>query len=183
MRHISHMMCICIYTWFIMDQLAFIIANFSIASFCSARSYQLYIISCHIFTWQLHHLMHLHHVHPPSLGVSFQFPKGIPHVSIRSLTFFSIWMRRVKAMTCGKLPWRHRRNDKGHSVEAKDWAAGIWVSTPYKFGVLAGWRTWIFLGKLFGRPRRILSVNWLSTGMGSTSIHRKFERWEQWKSH
>lgn len=183
MRHISHMMYIYIYMIYHGSVCFYHCKLFNcIILFCQVVSIVHHIMS-YIYLTMLHHLMHLHHVHPPSLGVSFQFPKGIPHVSIRSLTFFSIWMRRVKAMTCGKLPWRHRRNDKGHSVEAKDWAAGIWVSTPYKFGVLAGWRTWIFLGKLFGRPRRILSVNWLSTGMGSTSIHRKFERWEQWKSH
>lgn len=105
--------------------------------FCQVVSIVHHIMS-YIYLTMLHHLMHLHHVHPPSLRVSFQFPKGIPHVSIRSLTFFSIWMRRVKAMTCGKLPWRHRRNDKGHSVEAKDGRLEFEFQHPINLGFWRG---------------------------------------------
>lgn len=79
MRHISHMMYIYIYTWFIMDQFAFIIANFSIASFCSARSYQLYIISCHISTWPcciISCICIMSIPHP--WGSRFNFQRGFP---------------------------------------------------------------------------------------------------------
>ena len=149
--------------------------------FCQVISIVHHIMS-YIYLTMLHHLMHSHHVHPPSLDLVSISKRDSPCVhQVFDVLFYMD--AEGQSYDLRQTPLKAPQKWQGHSVEAEDWAQGIWVSTPNKFGVL-GWRTWIFLGKVFGRPRHILSVNWLSRAVWGQHLSiETFERWEQWKSH
>lgn len=182
MRHISHMIYIYIYMIYHGSVCFYHCKLFNcIILFCQVISIVHHIMS-YIYLTMLHHLMHSHHVHPPSLGLVSISKRDSPCVhQVFDVLFYMD--AEGQSYDLRQTPLKAPQKWQGHSVEAEDWAQGIWVSTPNKFGVL-GWRTWIFLGKVFGRPRHILSVNWLSRAVWGQHLSiETFERWEQWKSH